>query len=230
MRYAFFVAGTDTGAGKTLVAAALLAAAARRGLRTVGVKPVASGCYRVAGELRNDDALMLARAMSEPLDYALVNPVALEPAIAPHIALAEAGLSLGAADLAARCGPALASAAEFAVVEGAGGWRVPLNAHETLADTAAALALPVILVVAMRLGCINHALLSAEAIRRDGLRLAGWVANYVDPSMDRPAENLATLERWLPAPLLGTIPHLNSPEAERAADCLNIELLLENGR
>jgi len=230
MRHVYFVTGTDTGAGKTLVAAALLVAAGRRGLRTVGVKPVASGCDRVAGELRNDDALVLARAMSEPLAYELVNPVALEPAIAPHIALAEAGLSLSAADLAARCRPALATAADFAVVEGAGGWRVPLNEHETLADTAAALALPVILVVAMRLGCINHALLSAEAIRHDGLRLAAWVANYADPSMGRPAENLATLKQWLPAPLIGTIPALNSPAPEQAADWLNIELLLENGR
>lgn len=230
MRHVYFVTGTDTGAGKTLVAAALLVAAGRRGLRTVGVKPVASGCDRVAGELRNDDALVLARAMSEPLAYELVNPVALEPAIAPHIALAEAGLSLSAADLAARCRPALATAADFAVVEGAGGWRVPLNEHETLADTAAALALPVILVVAMRLGCINHALLSAEAIRHDGLRLAAWVANYADPAMGRPAENLATLKQWLPAPLIGTIPALNSPAPEQAADWLNIELLLENGR
>lgn len=230
MRHVYFVTGTDTGAGKTLVAAALLVAAGRRGLRTVGVKPVASGCDRVAGELRNDDALVLARAMSESLAYELVNPVALEPAIAPHIALAEAGLSLSAADLAARCRPALATAADFAVVEGAGGWRVPLNEHETLADTAAALALPVILVVAMRLGCINHALLSAEAIRHDGLRLAAWVANYADPAMGRPAENLATLKQWLPAPLIGTIPALNSPAPEQAADWLNIELLLENGR
>jgi len=203
---AYFVTGTDTGVGKTHVAAALLHLAGHRGLRTAAIKPVAAGCQTTAAGLRNDDALILQAASSLSLAYEQVNPVALAPAVAPHLAASEAGLSLAVDSLARHCRGVLALGADLTLVEGAGGWRVPLNDRETLADLAAALGLPVIMVVAMRLGCINHAILTAEAIRRDGLILAGWVANSVDVAMPLRRENLQTLVQRLGAPLLGDIP------------------------
>jgi dethiobiotin synthetase len=175
--------------------------------------------------LRNEDALALQAAMTEPLDYAEINPVALEPAIAPHVAAQEAGIALGVAALAAHCRAVLARPHDFALIEGAGGWRVPLNATETLADLAIALGAPVILVVGMRLGCINHALLSAEAIRRDGLRLAGWVANHVEPVFPRADASFATLAEGLGAPCLGRIPYQEEPGAAAISGCLDLDTL-----
>lgn len=204
----YFITGTDTGVGKTLVTAALLLAAREQGLRAVGLKPVAAGCSRIGGRLVNDDALLLQRCASEPLDYPQVNPVALEPAIAPHLAAARAKLELQVAALAAAVAQVSGGRHDVVLVEGAGGWLVPLNARESLADLAAALGFPVILVVAMRLGCLNHALLTAQAIRAGGLPLAGWVANVTGPPMDALDDNLRTLEQRLPAPRLGTVPHL----------------------
>ena len=202
----YFVAGTDTGVGKTLVSAALLLAAQAYGLRTLGLKPVAAGCVRVGGRLVNEDALLLQRCSSLSPDYAAVNPVALEPAIAPHIAAARAGIELRAAALADKVREQESSGAEVLLVEGAGGWLVPLNPTETMADLAALLGYPVILVVGMRLGCINHALLSTQAIKTAGLQLAGWVANSMAGEMDCLAENVRTLESRLPALRLGTVP------------------------
>jgi dethiobiotin synthetase len=226
-RVQLFVAGTDTGVGKTLVACALLRAGQARGWRCIGLKPVASGSLRVSEGLRNGDALALQAAMSEPLDYPEVNPVALEPAIAPHLAAAAAGLELTVEGLAMHCRQVLARHAhELAVIEGAGGWRVPLGPRETLADLARALQLPVLLVVGLRLGCVNHALLSAEAIRHDGLRLAGWVASQVDPDMPCIEENLATLRERLGAPRLGWIPHRAGIEARDAAHGLDLDALI----
>jgi dethiobiotin synthetase len=204
----YFVTGTDTGVGKTQVTAALLLAAQAHGLRCLGVKPVAAGCVRTGGRLVNEDALLLQRCASLPAAYAAVNPVALEPAIAPHIAAERAGIVLYAETLAALVRTQAASGAELLLVEGAGGWLVPLNRTETMADLAVALAYPVILVVGMRLGCINHALLTAAAIRAAGLELAGWVANSVGPEMEALADNLLTLETQLPALRLGTVPFL----------------------
>ncbi|MEO8444070.1 MAG: dethiobiotin synthase [Gammaproteobacteria bacterium] len=204
----YFVTGTDTGVGKTLVTGALLLNARAHGLDAVGLKPVAAGGTRVAGRFVNDDALLLQRLSSGPIDYADVNPVALEPAIAPHIAAARAGLTLSAADLADGVRRIDARGADVLLVEGAGGWLVPLNDRETMADLAARLGYPVILVVAMRLGCLNHALLTAAAIEAAGLALAGWVANCTAPDMDARDENLHTLELRLPALRLGTVPFL----------------------
>ena len=200
-----FVTGTDTEVGKTLFSAALLLHLGRAGVRAAACKPVSAGCRREDGRLVNEDAELLAEAapLRRPLET--INPVALEPAIAPHIAADEAGIALHAAALADACRHAGAGA-DFLVVEGAGGWRVPLGDTETLADTARLLGLPVVLVVGLRLGCLNHALLSAEAIRADGLRLAGWVANPLDPPMPRLEENIATLGRRLPAPMLARLP------------------------
>lgn len=202
----YFVAGTDTGVGKTVVSAALLLAARACGLGTLGLKPVAAGCVRAGGRLVNEDALLLQRCSSLSPDYAAVNPVALEPSIAPHIAAARAGIELRAAALADQVREQESSGAEVLLVEGAGGWLVPLNQTETMADLAALLGYPVILVVGMRLGCINHALLSAQAIKAAGLQLAGWVANSVAGEMDCLAENVRTLESRLPALRLGTVP------------------------
>lgn len=202
----YFITGTDTGVGKTQVTAALLLAAQAYGLRSLGVKPVAAGCVRANGQLVNEDALLLQRCSNLSPDYAAVNPVALEPAIAPHIAAERAGIVLRAAALADQVRAQEASEADMLLVEGAGGWLVPLNETETMADLAAALGYPVILVVGMRLGCINHALLTAQAIRASGLALAGWVANSVKAEMDFLAENVRTLEQRLPAPRMGTLP------------------------
>ncbi len=224
MKKAWFVTGTDTEVGKTAVSCALLHAAQRSGLRTAAVKPVAAGCD---AQGRNEDALQLSRAMTETLDYAQVNPVALSEAVAPHIAAAREKKLLQADRLAGLCRGVMLGSAQFVLIEGAGGWRVPINSRETLADVAIALQLDVILVVAMRLGCINHALLTAEAIRRDGLRVAGWVANQPGERMGCHAENLDTLRRLLPAPLVGEIPHITPFDARQASDGLSIQPLMD---
>jgi dethiobiotin synthetase len=223
MRKTWFVTGTDTEVGKTAVSCALLAAAAREGLSTAAIKPVAAGCD---ADGRNEDAVQLMAAMTAELDYPQVNPVALEAAIAPHIAAAEEGRHLEVSRLAGMCREVMSCGADFSLIEGAGGWRVPVNARETLADLAVELELGVLLVVGMRLGCINHALLTAEAIERDGLRVAGWIANQPGPEMSRYRENLDTLCDLLPAPLLGEVPHLTPYSAAEAADFLLIQPLI----
>lgn len=200
-----FVAGTDTEVGKTLCSAALLLRLGEAGVRAAACKPVSAGCRLEGGRLVNGDAELLAATAPVRRPLEVVNPVALEPAIAPHIAAAEAGIELDAAALADAC-RAAGAGADFLLVEGAGGWRVPLGPTETLADVPRLLGLPVLLVVGLRLGCLSHALLTAEAIRADGLELAGWIANPLDPGMPRLAENIATLEQRLPAPLLARLP------------------------
>ncbi len=223
MRKRFFVTGTDTDAGKTLIATGLLAAANARGLSTLALKPVAAGSTETPEGPRNDDALLLQAAMSESLPYEQINPVLLDPPIAPHIAAEQAGKRLTVAQLAGRCRGTLMTPADFTLVEGAGGWRVPLNNREMLSALAVDLQLPVILVVGMKLGCLNHALLTAEAIARDGLPLAGWVANTIDPNMSCFEENVATLKALLRAPCLGVVPCLDSPGAASAAKYLSID-------
>lgn len=225
MSQAYFIAGTDTDVGKTTVAAGLLHAAQLAGLTTLGAKPVASGCVVTAKGLRNDDALALMAQSTLPLPYEQVNPFAFEPAIAPHLAARETGVALSVPGLLAPMRDILAQGADFTLIEGAGGWRVPLSDQANLSDLAIALKLPVILVVGVRLGCISHALLSAEAIARDGLQLAGWVANIVDPRTSRLEENLATLAERLPAPCLGRVPKLKQASAERVAEYLQLDLL-----
>lgn len=199
-----FVTGTDTGVGKTLVSAALLHTLARHHRRVVGMKPVAAGLIDHQGQWVSEDVLALRAASTESVPAALDNPVALPDAMAPHLAAERAGRSVTVAELLA-AHRALKELADVVLVEGAGGWRVPVNDHETLADLAKVIGAPVVLVVGLRLGCLNHALLSAEAIRADGLQLAGWVANAVDPDMVGRDDNIDTLRHWLQAPLLGSV-------------------------
>ena len=225
MSQAFFVTGTDTEIGKTTIAAGLLHAARMAGLSTAAAKPVASGCVRTVDGLRNDDALALLGECTLALRYEEVNPLAFEPAIAPHLAAREVSVLLDVAALQGPVQAVLDKQADFTLVEGAGGWRVPLAGQEALSDLAIALQLPVILVVGVRLGCINQALLTAEAILRDGLLLAGWVANLVDPQTYQLEDNLATLAERLPAPCLGYVPRLAEATPAEVSGYLNLDLL-----
>ncbi|HHH35308.1 MAG TPA: dethiobiotin synthase [Gammaproteobacteria bacterium] len=225
MNRAWFVTGTDTGVGKTRVTAGLLHALARHGWRVLGLKPVASGCRREGGQWVNDDALALQAASSGNPPYSAVNPCALRDPVSPHLAAAAMGWDIDPAALADHC-RRLAETTNIVVVEGVGGWRVPLTRKQTMADLARALDWPVILVVGIRLGCINHALLSAEAVRGDGLRLAGWVANHLDPACLMAEEVVATLRQRLPAPCLGVVPHAKKMDAAGLAARLDIRMLL----
>ena len=226
MARTYFVTGTDTDAGKTLVTSGLLSAGTQQGLTTIGLKPVAAGCDDTPEGLRNSDALSLIEAMSVELPYGQVNPVAFEPAIAPHIAAAEEGRRITVDRLAGICRGALVKKHDLSFIEGAGGWRVPLNNREMLSGLAVSMNTPVILVVGVKLGCISHALLTAEAIIRDGLKLVGWVASKVNPDMDRYDENLQTLKGLLPAPCLGVVPWLEDTCHESVAEHLDISPLL----
>ncbi len=214
---AYFITGTDTDAGKTTSACALLAAARNQRLSTLACKPVASGSHPTPDGLRNPDALSLAEQCSIQIPYTQLNPYALAPAIAPHLAAAEASTTLQVQTLQQQVQHILDYQADLCLIEGAGGWRVPLNEHENLSDLAIALQLPVILVVGMKLGCINHALLSAESILNDGLPLAGWIANHIDPQMARTQDTLHSLQQRMPAPLLATLPWQPSATAEYLA-------------
>ena len=221
-----FVAGTDTGVGKTLVSCAILDAVRRLGFRCIGLKPVAAGCELTDQGLRNEDALRLQECASETLKYRKVNPVAFASAIAPHIAAQETGTRLEAAALARGLAPQLERPVDLVIIEGAGGWRVPLNESETLADLVRILDLPVILVIGLKLGCLNHALLSAEAIRADGLELLAWAASCGPATMPRQGENIAALGARLDAPCLGILPWLGTPaSASNAAGHLELSAI-----
>jgi len=219
IRRGVFVTGTDTGIGKTRVSASLLTALAQRGVKCVGMKPVASGAALSGQGLRNEDALVLQAAASLKRDYSLVNPYCFAPPVAPHLAALEAGVEIELETLR-HAYRELCQGADAVVVEGVGGWQVPLSATLELPDLARDFALPVLLVVGMRLGCLNHALLTARAIRADGLALMGWVANAIDPHMERPEANLATLEAELGAPLLGRLEYSKHTEPKTTAAAL----------
>jgi len=218
----YFVTGTDTDVGKTAISVGLIERANRAGLRTIGLKPLAAGCEQTPEGLRNQDALQLQQAASVQLSYEQVNPVALIDPMAPHLAALREKRRLSADRLAAFCRGALMQPADFVLIEGAGGWRVPLNPSENLAQLPKLLEIPVILVVGIELGCINHALLTAEAIARDGLRLAGWVANLIDPEMEGGQENIDTIRASLRAPLLGVVPRLKQCTGARVAEYLEL--------
>ncbi|TDN64833.1 dethiobiotin synthase [Scandinavium goeteborgense] len=221
----FFVTGTDTEVGKTVASCALLQAANRAGFRTAGFKPVASGSEMTADGLRNTDALALQRNSGVALNYDEVNPYTFAEPTSPHIVSEDEGRPIDAHVLSAGL-QALSHKADWVLVEGAGGWYTPLAADWTFADWVQAERLPVILVVGVKLGCINHALLTAQAIAQAGLPLVGWIANDVIPPGKRHAEYLATLTRLLPAPLLGEIPYLeHGPDAAEPGQYLDLTAL-----
>lgn len=225
-RRVFFVTGTDTEVGKSRVAASLLSAAQARDLTTAALKPIASGCEELNGELRNEDALLLQQFCSPALAYEQINPVALRAAVAPHIAAALEGRELNVQRLIGFSRALLSERADFTIVEGAGGWRVPVNQREMLSDLPRQMGWPVILVVGIRLGCINHAILTAEAIMRDGLPLAGWVANHLAEMTPVARQNVQTLRHMLPAPCLGELPWAPHDTPRQCAAALDLDLLL----
>lgn len=225
MKRAFFVTGTDTGVGKTLVTAALLRRLREAGVVVAGMKPVAAGAMDGPEGRANDDALLLQAESSARHPYALVNPCLYGPAIAPHIAAAESGVAIDVDRIAAAY-RALASAADIVLAEGAGGFLVPMDDARSCAELPSLLGMDVILVVGLRLGCLNHALLTAEAVAARRLRLAGWVGNCVVPEFPRREANIATLEARLPAPCLGIVPWLPERDLSRAAAALTGALSL----
>ena len=216
-----YVTGTDTGIGKTLASCAMLHALRGRGLRAIGMKPVASGCEWSDGGWRNADARALQAAGEPGIADADINPFALEQPLAPELAARDAGTEVTLAPILA-AHARLASAADAMVVEGVGGWAAPLSATLDQADLVRALRLPVVLVIGLRLGCLSHALLSARAIAADGLRLAGWIGSHVDPHMARVDDNLAMLRARLPAPCWGVLPHRPDAAPDSLAGCLQI--------
>jgi dethiobiotin synthetase len=219
MTRSFFVTGTDTGVGKTLVTAALLRRLREAGVAVAGMKPVAAGAMAGPEGRANEDALLLQAESSIRHPYALVNPCLYEPAIAPHLAAAESGVAIDVDRIAAACAT-LASAAEVVLVEGAGGFLVPMDDRRSLAELPVRLGLEVILVVGLRLGCLNHALLSAEAVCARGLALAGWVGNGITGDFPRREANIATLAARLPAPCLGIVPWMAPADVGAAARAL----------
>ena len=223
---AFFITGTDTDAGKTTIAGGLLYAAQQQGLSTLATKPVASGCSLSPEGLRNADALHLQAYSTVSATYEEINPFAFEPPIAPHIAAAKANRLLNSARLLPKVQALLPKGADFPLVEGAGGWHVPLNQTERLSDLALQLQLPVILVVGIRLGCINHALLTMDAIQHAGLPLAGWVANQIEPHTEAAQENIDCLKISMRAPCLGVIPHQPHLTAADVAQHIDLSPLL----
>jgi dethiobiotin synthetase len=224
-RGGIFVTGTDTGVGKTLAAAALMRAFKGLGMRVAGFKPVSSGCESTSAGLRNEDALALMQEQSTPFPYEAVNPFAFAPAIAPHIAAAQAGIAIDLRKVAAAF-ESLRARSDIVVVEGAGGWCAPISEAAGMQDLAATLELPVLLVVGLRLGCLNHALLTARAIGASSLPLYGWIANRIDPEFPCWEENVATLTRLLPAPLVGTVQHQAQRDVGAAARSLDVQSLL----
>lgn len=200
----YFITGTDTDVGKTIVSLQLINHLKSLGKKVACMKPVSAGCYVTEDGLRNEDAVQLQQASSVNLPYELINPYAFEPPIAPHIASEKQGIIIDKQHIK-NCYRKISHESDVVVAEGAGGWLVPINATETMADIAVELNVPVILVVGMRLGCLNHALLTASSIEQTGLHFAGWVANHLDPEMLNQQDNIASLQQRLPAPLLGTV-------------------------
>lgn len=217
MTKGIFVTGTDTGVGKTVVAVALVHHLRRRGLRVGVMKPVAAG-----GSPRNEDAVALIEATGRDLDYDLVNPYFFDEPVAPHLIAERDGVHIDTARVK-DCYDRIAADSDVVVVEGAGGWLVPTAPHASMADLALVLQLPVVLVVGLRLGCLNHALLTAEAVRSRGLELAGWVANSIEPVMLRREENIRSLDERLGAPRWGEVPYLDFIRPEQVAVHLHMK-------
>ena len=224
----FYVTGTDTGIGKTVASTALLHALRARGLRAVGMKPVASGCERIDGAWRNEDATALQDASDPRPDYADINPYALPAATAPELAARQAGIEIALAPIV-DAHRRLALQADIVVVEGVGGWAAPLSAQLDQRDVVRALGVPVIVVVGLRLGCINHARLAAQAIAADGATLVGWIGNDIDPALAQADAYFDLLRPRLAAPCLGRLPFSPQPSAEDLAAQIDCGPLLSTG-
>ncbi|HEY6527407.1 MAG TPA: dethiobiotin synthase [Cellvibrionaceae bacterium] len=222
MKHVYFITGTDTNVGKTLVSCAFLQKARAQNLTTLGLKPVAAGATQTAQGLRNSDAQALHALTTEPLDYSQINPICLPQPIAPHLAAIEQKTRISLDRLVGLVRGSLMSKADFSVVEGAGGWRVPINERDFLSALPIELKMPVILVVGLRLGCINHAILTIEAIIRDGLPLAGWVANQLEPDLPEAAAIIQTLNMRLNARFLGHIPYLPTADFNAAVEYIQL--------
>ena len=221
MAQGYFITGTDTDCGKTVITLGLMQRLQSEGFSVAGMKPVASGSEWTSAGLRNSDALRILRQGSIQLDYGSINPYAFEPAIAPHLAARQCVREIEITVIRENY-LKLAQSADKVLVEGVGGWLVPLSDLCLLSDLAAALALPVVMVVGMRLGCINHSLLTQAAIIASGCRLAGWVANSVEPNMAAFEGNLQTLQQRVEAPLLGVVPHLEEVDPSAVASYLQV--------
>jgi len=219
-----FITGTDTEVGKTFYSKLLLQSLNAQGLRTAAMKPLASGAEVQNGKLRNADAILLQQSANTSFSYEICNPYCFEPAIAPHLAAKHAGVRINP-DVILQAYEQLQRQADITVVEGIGGWLVPVNENQTVADLVEAMDLPVILVVGMRLGCMNHALLTAENIKKRGIHLLGWVANVMDPNMSHLDENIESIAQQLHAPLLDTIEFINNHDVDRSYQQLNINWL-----
>lgn len=220
----FFVTGTDTSCGKTAVTLGLMHLLQSRGYSVLGMKPVASGAELTPQGLRNDDALRIQQQASQAIDYNLINPFVFAPPIAPHLAAKQAGVKIELKEIVINF-KKFVTQADYIIVEGVGGWLVPLGPDQTVSDLASRLGLPVILVVGFRLGCLNHALLTIESILRTSVPLAGWVATTLDPDMLEPEANLESLKTRIQAPFLGFVPYLEKPTAEAVGGEVNIGVL-----
>lgn len=218
MSKTYFVTGTDTDAGKTLICQALLIKATENQLKAFALKPVAAGATPTEQGLTNNDALLLQQAANVKLPYVQINPIVLQQAIAPHIAAEQEGRKIASSQLIGFIRGALLHKADLKLIEGAGGWLVPINSREYLSCIAKELQLEVILVVGIKLGCLNHALLTARAIALDGVKIAGWIGSQIEKDMPALTANIATLQQHLAAPCLGVVPyHDNITAAEAAA-------------
>ena len=222
----FFITGTDTEIGKTFVSSLLIKIFAEEGLQVIGMKPVASGAKNINGTLKNEDALTLIQASNVDADYKNINPYVFEPAVSPHIAAENAGVEIDLEKIK-KCFDQLQKISDVVVVEGVGGWYAPLSCHTTVADLAETLQLPVILVVGLRLGCLNHALLTAQAIRQSGLPIAGWIANHVQKDFSSAEKNITTLKHFLnDFSFLGSIPYQTNLENKISLHQLNKKTLI----
>ena len=224
-RFDYFVTGTDTGVGKTLVSAALIHSLARMGIKVAGMKPVAAGAELRDSQWWNEDVALLSAEANVSLPVQLIAPCLFKEPAAPHVAAALEGKQINPSDILAAF-EQIRAQTEAVIVEGVGGFCVPLTPQTDMADLAAQLQLDVILVVGLRLGCLNHALLTAEAIAARGLHLAGWVVNQIDPAMPHQAANIDTLRGYLPAPYVGCLPWMALPSVAVAADALDFSRLI----
>jgi len=217
----FFITGTDTECGKTVITLGVMQWLQNQHLNVAGMKPIASGCESTPDGLRNDDASRILAQCSGALSYQQINCYSFQPAIAPHIAAAEAAVAIDFKVIQTSA-EALSQQSNRLIVEGVGGWRVPLGDDGALSDLARLLDLPVILVVGLKLGCINHALLTVESIQASGAKLVGWIGNHVDASMSVAAQNIQTLRAEINAPCLGIVPNMSQPTAPQVAEQLDL--------